>query len=154
MHAGFIIPESVAFNHAFVQSPFGILQVPFSSVPEDEVGRRYLLPGEEIEFEISKAGKWRKASTIRILSPREPIDRRIYREIGQIEKMFGHPEPRYAFLVREFFSNVQIFLGRNEIVSDSSQALRVGDWYEYGVEPPDDTQRSWQAKDAVFIQAA
>ena len=150
---GYVLEEGLKFHCAILLSQAGYALANFNIVPADEVGRCYLCPGEEVEYDaVDNDAKLLHAVNIRILSPREPVDIHTYREIGVIVQMGPHGD--YGFLEREFHSgNPRVYL-HHKNQKPGSPRMSKGQVHEYSVEPPIEGKTTWSAKDALWIARA
>jgi hypothetical protein len=146
------IDKEEGFSCAFAECQAGRVFVGFHNVPADEVGRKYLLAGEEIEFELvpnAARGRIQSAENVRILTPREPVDIHTYREAGTITQV--GPYGDYGFVKREFHcASAFAFLHYKQQMPGSPR-LAVGQVYEYGVAPPAPGKNTWKAVGALWL---
>jgi hypothetical protein len=148
---GYIIPKSIQPQCAYVESQEGSILVNCATVPADEAGRRYLLPGDEIEFDIMQDRQSRikiRATNVRVRTPREPVNLKTYRELGQVQRV--GPYGLYAWLTREFFSIPDIIrLDSKEV--KAGEKFVIGDYWEYSLEPPTDGRTAFDAYAATRV---
>jgi hypothetical protein len=122
--------------------------------PEDSVGRKYLLGGEIVSFEISEEGTKgnnRNAKDVCLISTRRPPPEN-YRETSTVVHVSAHGN--YCFLDRNQGDN--IFLHNKNVAKHSRQPGRVvfelGQIWEFGVERTVQQGHGWRAIEAVETQ--
>jgi len=121
--------------------------VHFSQITEDNLGRRYLLPGDSLEFDIGFAeGDTRPtAVNVRLMNPRPEEDPAKYWEEGFVERITCHG---CAAIVRRPCGG-WLFLHRD------NAKTRIGfakeQVWRYRVAPPQTLYVNWQAIDAEFL---
>jgi cold shock CspA family protein len=149
-----IIQPGVTYGYAFALAQTGEkIFVSFDVVPEDEIGRKWLAEGEEIEFDTvpstnPKKHKHLSALNLKILSPREPVNLDTYRESGYVFRVMG--SGGVAFIRRGYVS-ANVYLHHTCVRGGKSNAFQEGEWYEYSLLPPND-KPSWRAANAVQIE--
>lgn len=114
-----------------------------SQMPMDEVGRRYLCPREEVEFEIGEGrGGKSCAVDVELVVAREPVAIDDYWEDGQV----GAVRSGYAFVKRPYGGLA--FLHKANVQQGSINFV-VGQWWRYKVECPVNPEQSWLAMEAI-----
>jgi cold shock CspA family protein len=80
--------KAVQFGYAFIRSDDGRdMFLHASEMPCDDVGRRYVLPDEEVTFEIGEHQARPCAKAVELVHPRPPADLNGYYEEGRVHKV-------------------------------------------------------------------
>jgi hypothetical protein len=119
-----------------------------TQIPEDNLGRRYLIVGEKIKFDIGfNGGDTRTmAVNVELLSPRQDDDPAEYWEEGYVERLKG---PYGAIIKRP--PGGWIFLHRdNAVTRIAFEEFQV---WRYRVAPPQNfaVGLNWNAVDAELL---
>jgi cold shock CspA family protein len=105
-----------------------------SAMPMDEVGRRFLRPGEYVDFEKKdpvRSGRKTQAWKVRLVQPRDPINVETYYETGELN--FIDDSGDWGYVTRPddgsnlFFNIKQV----REWLPESTRELYVGQLFEY-----------------------
>jgi cold shock CspA family protein len=145
---GVVDSQGLHFSFGFIVSQEGRVFVSFENVPFDQAGRQWLQGGEEVEFEIVNGAGRRFATNVKILSERQPVNLRTYREVGQVDKV--GPAKDYAFFKRGFFGS-NVFLHFRNRATVSPLRFAVGQFWEYGLQEPEEGKDAWLATNAEFV---
>jgi cold shock CspA family protein len=145
------VVKNVEFAYGFITGQDGAEYfAPAVQMPFDELGRRYLLPGEEVKFvPCMGEGRRQQAHDITLVTPRAPHEGH-YVEEGDVCKVGGDGE--YAF-IRRPFGGVAM-LHHRRVVScklrdiDNRPMFEPGQWWAFEIVKPKDTARPWLANKA------
>jgi len=120
----------------------------FSAVEEDDIGRKYLLPGESVYFEMGRHGQHSSpcAVNIRVLSLRDPENLDTYVEEDVIKHLKGTVRVWSADVMRP--AGGWVFLHRDHA---KGQRMAVGQLWRYHLKPPLAPGLNWCAVDAELI---
>jgi cold shock CspA family protein len=142
-------------GYAFIKCESGeVIFAHAAQMQTDEVGRRYLIAGEQVEFEIRKNDKPGRhehvAANIRILSPREPAPAD-YSEEGTVDKVSRNGD--FCFVLRPYGGvamlhrdAVRQYESKSE---DGSPYFFREQVWSFSISPPIiDEHRAWLATDA------
>jgi cold shock CspA family protein len=88
------------FGYAFIRCEDRNIFCHATQMPVDELGRKYLVPGEAVTFEIGKGPKGPMAVNVQLATPREKPDLLGYFEEGAVSKTTAHGYA--AFVLRPF----------------------------------------------------
>lgn len=142
----------VQFGYAFIACGNRKYFCHASQMPIDEVGRRYLLPDEQVSLELTKHNDRLVAANVELCTPHEPVDLDSYFEDGHVQRICSGGA--CAFLLRPFGGAA--LLKWQNVVSYKSNAhygvrFAPNQRWRYGIKRPADIGRPWLAVDAVEL---
>jgi cold shock CspA family protein len=146
--------STVRFGYAFIHSAGKYFFVHATQMPADDVGRRYLVSGEEVSFTVGQHNGRSVATNVELLQPRATEDLAGYYEEGQVSKV-GH-RGEFCYVLRPFGGCVMLhWKDVKNAQSKCEYGIKffVGQEWRYEIAPPisgDDTD-AWIAKNAVEI---
>jgi hypothetical protein len=126
-----------------------------SSVPENCLGQRYLIPGELVDFEVgsttSRKG-YRNAvdinTPLRAPEADEVADLTRYREYVRLETWIAGK--RFGFANRELGGG--LFVPARQIITEGIQELGTGSVLWTRIAPPRNGERTWSAVEACILE--
>jgi cold shock CspA family protein len=145
------------FGYAFISGHDGTLYFAHATqMPEDEIGRHFLLSGEAVTFDTAPPRNGTRtalAVNVQLVVPREKVDLSGYFEEGEVSKVgFG-----YAFVLRPFggvaflhWENVKHYFGQS---AKTRVRFCKGQKWRFEVASPRGTRQDepWLAVNAVEI---
>jgi cold shock CspA family protein len=149
----YAIARSEEGNRVFVRGP---------EIPADEVGRRFLVRGERIEFDLGmRPGSNREpreqAVNVKLLSPRAPVNPDTHTEEGAVQSVSRKGD--FCFIARPDCGD-NVFLHIDNVdqceskYEDGTPYFFVGQVWAYRVTPPlSDKQKGWLAVNAKELVA-
>ena len=145
------------FGYSFIQTPEGADYFCHASeMPCDEIGRRYLVPGEGVVFEPSTHNGNAVAKNVQLTTARATEDLNGHFEEGAVSKV--GPRGEYCFVLRPFggacflhWENVQHFFSTTEL---GRVRFYRGQQWRWQVAPPRGTREGepWLAVSAVELK--
>lgn len=144
--------RTVNFGYAFIGCSAGLIFCHASEMPPDEVGRRYLLPGEKVSFELGQYNGRKRAVNVSLCVPREPVDLDTYYEEGEVKHVRSRGE--YAFVLRPFGGAVMLHwhnVQSAQSYDNGHVKFFPGQQWRYAIAPPldGDPDNAWLAVNAV-----
>lgn len=147
--------DNVQFAYAFVRGTDRLNYfVPAEQMPMDELGRRYLMPGEEVTFTPSTGdGRSGQARDIRLVTQRPPVVG-YYEEEGMVKHVA--PSGEYCFVERPFGGVAMLHhrqvCGCNPHDEDDKTTFVRGQRWAFEIRRPKDITRPWLAVHARQLQ--
>lgn len=146
--------SEVKFGYVFISCRLGSIFCHASAMPVDEAGRRYLMLGEKISFDLDKHNGRTVAVNVELLNPREPVDLDSYCEEGTVHNVRNRGE--YCFILRPFGGVAMLHWQNVRSCKSKCQygvKFEYGQMWRYAIEPPldGDEQRAWRAVDAIEV---